>query len=141
MTQSWSRALHQRIAKAIKQARQSQYTAQQLADKTAQLGYPISRSQIANYESGRKQTLDVTELLVLAHALNIPALSLLFPGHWNDTIEVVPGNIMSKADAVNHHAGEHEPRVRLQALITELDQLIGVATHGRGELVAESQQQ
>ena len=75
----WTEGLHQRIAEAIKDARQGRLTGQQLADDTEQLGYPITRSQIANYESGRKQSLDVAELLLLAAALGVPPVALLFP--------------------------------------------------------------
>ena len=53
--QDWGGALHARIARAIRTARQGRLSAQQLADETERLGYGISRSQIANYESGRKK--------------------------------------------------------------------------------------
>lgn len=92
MTQSqeWEKAVHERIAAAIKNAREGRLTAQQLADETKRLGYPISRSQISNYEVGRKQGLDVTELLVIAAALGVPPLPLLFPGEPNDEVEMLP---------------------------------------------------
>ena len=66
-------------------------SAQELADETERLGYPVSRSQIANYESGRKQGLDVAEFLILAAALDIPPALLLFPTFPDDTVEVLPG--------------------------------------------------
>lgn len=88
--QEWSEALHQRIAKAIRTARQGRLSAQELADETARLGYPISRSQIANYESGRKQGLDVAEVLVLAAALEVPPVTLLFGGPPDEEVEMLP---------------------------------------------------
>ena len=91
-TQQWSTGLHQRIAGAIRDARsQRRMSAQELADETERLGYPVSRSQIANYESGRKQGLDVAEFLILAAALDIPPALLLFPTFPDDTVEVLPG--------------------------------------------------
>lgn len=93
MTQNleWSEAVHQRIAQAVRNARAARrLTAQQVAEKTEWLGYPVSRSQIANYESGRKQGLDVTELLVIAAALDVAPLSLLFPGESDDQVEMLP---------------------------------------------------
>jgi len=88
--QEWGAALHQRIAGAIRTARQGRMSAQQLADETERLGYPISRSQIANYESGRKQGLDVAELLVLAAALEVPPVTLLFGGPPDEEVEMLP---------------------------------------------------
>jgi transcriptional regulator with XRE-family HTH domain len=106
--QQWAKALHERIAQAIRDARQG-ISAQQLADATKRLGYPISRNQIANYESHRKQTLDVAELIVLATALRVPPITLLFGGHPNDEVEVLPG--------------QHEPMVSALAWFTGDDSL------------------
>ena len=72
--------VHRRIVAAIKSAR-ANHSAQWLADETERLGYPISRAQIANYESGRKKGLDIAELLVLAAALRIPPLTSCSPNY------------------------------------------------------------
>ncbi len=90
MTQGWSEEFHRRTASAIKSARGSR-SAQWLADQTERLGYPISRAAIANYESGRKKGLDITELLVLAAALQLPPLALLFPELPDGPVELLPG--------------------------------------------------
>jgi transcriptional regulator with XRE-family HTH domain len=117
----WTEGLHQRIAEAIKGARQGRLTGQQLADDTERLGYPITRSQIANYESGRKQSLDVAELLVLAAALGVPPVALLFPNLPDGDVEVLPGQVMASADAMRWFTGENdsgEPQSELGRLIT-----------------------
>jgi transcriptional regulator with XRE-family HTH domain len=117
----WAEVLHQRIAEAIKDARQGRLTGQQLADGTERLGYPITRSQIANYESGRKQSLDVAELIVLAAALGVPPVALLFPHLPDSDVEVLPGQVMSSADAMRWFTGETdstEPQSHLGRLIT-----------------------
>jgi transcriptional regulator with XRE-family HTH domain len=92
MTQDpdWAEGVHQRIAQAIRSVREGRLTAQQLAEETKRLGHPISRSQIANYESGRKQSLDVAELLVIAGALGVSPMSLLFPGEPDEQVEMLP---------------------------------------------------
>src|SRR5258705_3974854 len=90
MKQDWAEGLHRRMAAAIKAARASR-SAQWLADETERLGYPISRAAIANYESGRKKGLDVAELLVLAAALRIPPLTILFPELPDGQVEVLSG--------------------------------------------------
>jgi transcriptional regulator with XRE-family HTH domain len=107
--QNWTEALHQRIAEAVKVARLGRLTAQQLADETERLGYPITRSQIANYESGRKQSLDVAELLVLAAALRVPPVALLFPNLPDGDVEVLPGQVMSSGEAMRWFTGETDP--------------------------------
>lgn len=97
--------LHQRIAAAIKSAR-AHRSAQWLADETERLGHPISRAAIANYESGRKKGLDVAELLVLAAALRIPPLALLFPQLPDGAVELLPGIETTSWDAAAWFSGE-----------------------------------
>lgn len=98
--------LHARIAQAIRTARQGRLSAQQLADETERLGYGISRSQIANYESGRKKSLDVAELLVIAAALGVPPLQLLFPDEPDDDIEMLPSQRTSTFHAIASFTGD-----------------------------------
>ncbi|MGW1044364.1 helix-turn-helix domain-containing protein [Streptomyces sp. NPDC002547] len=66
-------------------------SAQQLADRCAELGVPIARSVLANFESGRRPTLSVAELLILAEALDVPPTSLVFPVGYAPAVEVLPG--------------------------------------------------
>lgn len=74
---------------------------------------PRCGAQIANYESGRKKGLDITELLVLAAALNISPVCLIYPGPYEQTIDVLPGRAadakppirMSQFDAVQWFSG------------------------------------
>jgi len=103
--QDWGGALHARIARAIRTARQGRLSAQQLADETERLGYGISRSQIANYESGRKKSLDVAELLVIAAALGVRPLRLLFPDEPDDDVEMLPGQRTSTFHATARFTG------------------------------------
>lgn len=53
-------------------------SAQGLADRCAELGHPIQRDVISNLENGRRATVPVTDLIVIAEALGVPALSLVF---------------------------------------------------------------
>jgi transcriptional regulator with XRE-family HTH domain len=89
----WADGLHRRIATTIREARTREgMSAQHVADATQELGYPISRDKIANYEAGRKQGLDIAEFLVLAAALRMPPISLLFDGPPDEAVEVLPGD-------------------------------------------------
>ena len=104
----WSEALHQHIAQAIRSARRGRMSAQELANETKRLGYPISRSQIANYESGRKQGLDITELVVLSRALGLPPVALLFGGAPDEAVEVLPGEKVTSVSALAWFIGDRE---------------------------------
>jgi hypothetical protein len=109
MTQEigWDRTLHGRIAQLIRAARGSR-SAQWVADETKRLGYHISRSQIANYESGRKQGLDVAELIVLAAALGVPPVTLLFGGAPDELVEALPERKGASVAALAWFTGDRE---------------------------------
>lgn len=81
-------------------------SAQQLSDACMELGLPIARSVLANFESGRRPTLSVAELLVLAKALGAPPATLLFPPGRSELVEVLPGRELRAWDALQWCAGE-----------------------------------
>lgn len=110
MTQGWAEDLHTRVASAIKRARGGR-SAQWLADETERLGYPISRAAIANYESGRKKGLDIAELVVLAVALRVPPVALIYPDLPEGAIEVLPGKRATSWDAASWFSGERAASV------------------------------
>lgn len=149
MTQmSWGWNLHRRIAGAIEEARHLRnMSVQQLSDQTAQLGYPISRSVLTNYENGRKQSLDIAELLVLARVLEVPPLALLFPPPSSASVEVLPDVTATTLEAVSWFCADrnqHRPRIEAQAAIAQLESIISSATTaigGQGKLSAVPQLQ
>lgn len=84
-----------RIGEQVAKAREDipagrKMTAQALADRCAELGHPLDRSVIAKLEKGIRQTVTVADLLVLARALDVPPVSLLFPLGEPET-ELLPG--------------------------------------------------
>jgi transcriptional regulator with XRE-family HTH domain len=92
---------------AVKHARERRrISAQQLSDITVDLGYPVSRNTLTNYENGRKQSLDVVELIVLAMALEVPPIMLLYGGHPDDPIEVTPGHEIPTVGALAWFSGD-----------------------------------
>jgi hypothetical protein len=109
MTQQWSDGVHQGIAEAIQAAR-GERSAQWLADETERLGHRVSRDSITNIENGRKSTLDICELLILAAALDVPAVGLLFPNLPDGQVELSPGKWMPADDALFRFTGEHGPQ-------------------------------
>jgi transcriptional regulator with XRE-family HTH domain len=77
---AYEMGLAARFGFAVKTRRTTlKLSASELARRTADLGYPISRSAIAKIESNsRSGKVDVAELLVLSAALDIPPVVLLF---------------------------------------------------------------
>ncbi|MEU7581964.1 XRE family transcriptional regulator [Streptomyces sp. NPDC041068] len=108
MTQEdWSVRLGQRIAGEVRRFRRHRgMSAQQLSDRCAELGMPIARSVLANFESGRRPTLAIAELLVIAQALRVPPVTLAFPVGFEEEVEVLPGQTASTFEAARWFTGE-----------------------------------
>ena len=88
----WPAQLAKGIAGQVRRYRLERgMSAQQLSDACAEVGLPIARSVLANFESGRRPTISVAEVFALARALRVPPALLLFPG-GGDAIEFLPGH-------------------------------------------------
>lgn len=85
---------------------------QQLSDRCGELGLPIARSVLANFESGRRPTVSVPELLVLAKALDVAPLALVFPVGYETETEALPGRMEHPVTALRWASGEHVLPVR-----------------------------
>jgi hypothetical protein len=79
---------------------------QKLADTTAELGMEIPRSVLANLESGRRETISVAEVLVLAAALDVSPIELIFPVGFDEGTEILPGRKIYPLDAMRWFTGE-----------------------------------
>jgi transcriptional regulator with XRE-family HTH domain len=106
---SWSARLTHGIGRRVAAARQEQrLSAQAVADRCADLGMPsLTRQVIAFIENGRRESVSVAELLVLAAALDIPPAELLWPLQ-NDThkiFEFLPGQDSTPWAAARWFAG------------------------------------
>ncbi|MFF7637744.1 helix-turn-helix domain-containing protein [Kitasatospora sp. NPDC008050] len=103
----WQAAVTGRVAEAVRRFREERgMSAQDVADACAKLGYPIARSVIANLENGRRSSVDVAELLVLAKVLDVPPVALLVPVGEESEIEVLPDQVYSTDDALMWVTGE-----------------------------------
>jgi hypothetical protein len=97
-----------RIAYFREQARDERgrkLTAQGLAARCTELGLPIGRPAIAKMERGLRDTITVTELHVLAKALNVSPADLMFPLGQAAEVEVLPGEHVDTWDAVLWFSG------------------------------------
>lgn len=130
-----------RVADAVKSKRVTDgRTAAALATKTA-IGKPLTRAVISDLETGRKKTLDISELLTLAAALNVSPLSLLLPNVLDD-IEMLPGRRIPGTEAlawllgVGDVSGQPlgvfnygDNAMQLAARIVEVDNLLKIQRH------------
>jgi hypothetical protein len=65
-------------------------SAQDLADACEEIGYPIPRNVIANMESGRRTTLPLPDVMVLAEALETHPICLLYPVGYTEKAPLLP---------------------------------------------------
>lgn len=107
MTQQWAEDQAAAVGKQVRQLREQppKRSAQWLADRTETLGYLVSRSTIADLEIGRRKHVLVSELLVLAKALGVPPILLLYPAMPSGDVEVLPGVAVSSWQAGQWFAG------------------------------------
>jgi transcriptional regulator with XRE-family HTH domain len=105
----WQRRVTRVVAREIRRYRDERgMSAQQLADRTAELGIEVPRSVLANLESGRRETVAVSELLVLAAALQVAPVDLLCPVGFDEQIEILPGRMVDPLSASRWVVGELE---------------------------------
>ncbi|WP_082944740.1 helix-turn-helix transcriptional regulator [Mycobacterium sp. 852013-50091_SCH5140682] len=95
----WAAAVTKQIGAEVRRLR-GKRSAQWLAERTAKCGWGISRPTISELETGKRKTVTVQELLVLAHALNTSPAALLYPGPYDREIEALPGRELTEFDAV-----------------------------------------
>ena len=67
---------------------------------------PIPRSVFANLESGRRDTVSVAEVLVLAAALDVAPIDLICPVGFDKQTEMLPGRTMDPLSAMRWFTGE-----------------------------------
>jgi transcriptional regulator with XRE-family HTH domain len=91
-------------------ARKPRMSTEALSRRTEELGLHIRRSVLANLESGRRNTLSVPELLILAEALQVAPALLIAPVRA-DTVEILPGREVDPWEAVLWLGGQHDPDV------------------------------
>lgn len=154
MSSGWSKDVTARIGAEVKRLR-GKRSAQWLADQTGELGHPIPRTTISETENGRRSSITVQELVVLAQALDVPPIELLYPGIPAATVEMLPGRTATAWIAAQEFSGEMS-RDTLTGLARQLDTArrnlkfqedkrryakTPDAADGAGELVEHYQQQ
>ena len=93
------------MAQEVRRLREPR-SAQWLSDRTRKLGYCVTRSVIADLENGRRRYVTTAELCVLAWALKVPPIQLLYPDLPDGTVEIVPDVDKPSIEAVMWFSGE-----------------------------------
>lgn len=95
---------------------QRKLSAQHLAGQCAELGMPsLSRVVITKLENGRREAVSTAELQVLAAALGVPPMLLLFPLGYAPAVEVLPGLHADPWAAIAWFSGSSEDPADLAA--------------------------
>jgi transcriptional regulator with XRE-family HTH domain len=88
---NWPRHVTGIVATEMRRWREKRgLSAQQLSERTRELGYQVPRSVIANLENNRRDTVSVAELLILAAALDVPPTMLITAVGLEESIEILP---------------------------------------------------
>jgi transcriptional regulator with XRE-family HTH domain len=88
--------------------RQQQLTQQDVADRTEALGHPIGRVTVAKIENGgtRAANVSLTDVLVLAVALDVPPPLLFLPLGDDQEVAIAPKLVAHPHIALDWLAGE-----------------------------------
>jgi 8-oxo-dGTP pyrophosphatase MutT (NUDIX family)/transcriptional regulator with XRE-family HTH domain len=100
-------------------------SAQQLADRCKALGMPsLSRIVITRLENGRREAVSTAEILILAQALEVTPVELLFPLGSAETVELSDGRSVPTWEALTWFTGEALPASETIGLFRLHQQLV-----------------
>ncbi|MEE1786886.1 helix-turn-helix domain-containing protein [Streptomyces sp. SP17BM10] len=104
----WHDQITKDVIEAITRTRKDlEMTAQELADETRRLGHEVPRNVIANWESGRRKTITIPELIVVAEALDVAPADLVFSPALGGHVNYLPGKDIGRWSAFSRFTGEH----------------------------------
>lgn len=101
----WQKEMTNRIGEHV-QALRGKRTALWLSERTEQLGMKISRSAISELENGKRKSISIAEVFILAAALDVPPVLLVFPGYPDRAVDFLPGMETTSSQAANWVSGD-----------------------------------
>ncbi|MFJ1616659.1 transcriptional regulator [Streptomyces sp. NPDC088251] len=106
----WVDRIKANVAGEVRRRRKEMgWSAQDLADQCERLGHPIPRNVVANMESGRRASLPLVDVMVLAAALETYPACLIFPvGYVDQTQELPFQDLVPTWDALRRFTGEQD---------------------------------
>ncbi|MEW2066613.1 helix-turn-helix transcriptional regulator [Streptomyces sp. NPDC007346] len=106
----WAQRVSRAIGREVRRHRRERgMSAQQLSDACAELGGDLPRTVISNIENGRRSNLSVADTTLLAAALGVPPVALVYPVGYEDEVEHLPGQTVSPLQAADWWNGEPAP--------------------------------
>lgn len=122
--QDWAEGTAARVAREITRLRDKR-SAQWLSDRTAELGFRLSRSMITDLENGRRKYIAIHELIMLAQALSVAPLELLYGNDNGAIIEFHPGDQVTRLTAVQRFSGiDEDVLARYEETIESLEKAV-----------------
>lgn len=99
--EGWSSGFTAAVGRQVRLRRQAMgLTAAQLSEACTGLGVDVPSRTITNWETGKRATIAVTELMAVAEALGVAPIGLMFPLGQAEEVEVLPGREVAMWDAV-----------------------------------------
>lgn len=95
---SWEHALSQQVGRRVARARGS-LPISRLVERCDELGMPLGRMVIANLEAGRRESVSIAEVYVLAAALDVAPTMLLTGIGYDVDFRVLPEVTVSTFEA------------------------------------------
>ncbi|MEV6480301.1 helix-turn-helix transcriptional regulator [Streptomyces sp. NPDC051576] len=119
----WADRVKANVAGEVRRRRKEMgWSAQDLADACERLGHPIPRNVIANMESGRRASLPLVDVMVLAAALETYPVCLIFPvGYVEQTQELPFQDLVPTWDALRRFTGEEEVSLYDAGLVPDFE--------------------
>ncbi|MDV7101648.1 helix-turn-helix transcriptional regulator [Gordonia amicalis] len=119
---AWALEGAARFGRAVGETRREQgLSALELSGRTADLGYPITRSTIARIEGNhRAGKVDFAEVVVLAAALGVPPIQLIYPDQPAGEVEFLPNARVTSIAAAEHFSGEASLPGELRATLVRM---------------------
>jgi transcriptional regulator with XRE-family HTH domain len=112
----WSRRLTTQVGQQVKAHRRRRgWSARELADRCEDLGQRVEPQVIANMETGRRANVTIAEVVILAAALDVPPVLLIFPARTDQTVEPLPNREDNAWSSLLRFTGEREPLGRNDA--------------------------
>jgi hypothetical protein len=105
VSKSWAEEQAISIGAAVRDLR-GKRTGQWLSDETERIGHRVPRTTISELESGKRKSVSTAELCLLAWALRVPPIRLLYPNLPDGRVDVVPGERWTAIQAASWFSGD-----------------------------------
>jgi hypothetical protein len=105
MSKRWAEEQAETIGTAVRQLRGDR-SGQWLSDETARTGHRVPRTTISELENGKRKAVSTAELCLLAWALKVPPIRLLYPNLPDGPVEIIPGRTVPSVVAATWFSGE-----------------------------------